>query len=112
VTGLPIVGAPSSRLIFSAKRQIFTCRIRCKRYFRRFGFATELEQQQRDVRSGANEKLFQANSLFDVRYRDIRFSPKASAPPDDAKRKDTKTRRLQKIVPIIASGIGLNDKYR
>lgn len=30
----------------------------------------------------------------------------------EAKQPKTKTRRLQKIVPMIASGIGLNDKYR
>jgi len=60
----------------------------------------------------ANEKLFQVNSLSEVRYGDIRFSPRASAPPDDARRQDTKTRRLQKIVPMITSGIGLHDKYR
>jgi hypothetical protein len=77
-----------------------------------------LDLQQSRNNSGAmyapaaNEKLFQATSLFDVRYRDIRFSPKASAPPDDARRQDTKTRRLHNIVPMIASGIGFNDKYR
>ena len=30
----------------------------------------------------------------------------------DAKRDDTKARRLEKILPMIKSGIGLNDKYR
>ena len=30
----------------------------------------------------------------------------------NAKRADTKERRLEKIMPMIAAGIGLNDKYR
>ena len=30
----------------------------------------------------------------------------------EAKRDNTKTRRLEKILPMIKSGIGLNDKYR
>jgi len=30
----------------------------------------------------------------------------------DAKREDTKIKRLQKIIPMILEGIGLNDKYR
>ncbi len=30
----------------------------------------------------------------------------------DAKREDTKLKRLDKIVPMIIDGIGLNDKYR
>ena len=29
-----------------------------------------------------------------------------------AKREDTKTNRLEKIIPMILNGIGLNDKYR
>ncbi len=30
----------------------------------------------------------------------------------DAKREDTKRRRIEKILPMISKGIGLNDKYR
>ena len=30
----------------------------------------------------------------------------------EAKREETKIKRLAKILPMIASGIGLNDKYR
>lgn len=30
----------------------------------------------------------------------------------EAKRADTKTKRLEKIIPMILDGIGLNDKYR
>ena len=30
----------------------------------------------------------------------------------DAKREETKSKRLEKILPMIADGIGLNDKYR
>jgi len=30
----------------------------------------------------------------------------------EAKREDTKLRRLNKIIPMIISGVGLNDKYR
>jgi uncharacterized protein YdeI (YjbR/CyaY-like superfamily) len=30
----------------------------------------------------------------------------------DAKRDDTKRRRIEKIMPMIAAGIGMNDKYR
>ena len=30
----------------------------------------------------------------------------------DAKRADTKQRRVEKIMPMIASGVGLNDKYK
>jgi len=30
----------------------------------------------------------------------------------DAKRADTKSRRLEKIIPMIRNGTGLNDKYR
>lgn len=30
----------------------------------------------------------------------------------DAKREDTKLKRLEKIIPMINKGIGLNDKYR
>lgn len=30
----------------------------------------------------------------------------------DAKRADTKQRRIEKIIPMIAAGAGLNDKYR
>ena len=30
----------------------------------------------------------------------------------DAKRDETKVRRLEKIMPMIAGGLGLNDKYR
>ena len=35
-----------------------------------------------------------------------------SAYISEAKRADTKTRRLEKIVPMILNNIGLNDKYR
>lgn len=31
---------------------------------------------------------------------------------DTAKRDDTKRKRIEKILPMIAAGIGLNDKYR
>ena len=31
---------------------------------------------------------------------------------DEAKREETKTKRLEKIKPMILEGIGLNDKYR
>lgn len=30
----------------------------------------------------------------------------------DAKRADTKARRIEKIVPMIVAGVGLNDRYR
>ena len=30
----------------------------------------------------------------------------------EAKRAETKTKRLEKILPLIAAGVGLNDKYR
>ena len=30
----------------------------------------------------------------------------------DAKREETKVRRLEKILPMLAAGVGLNDKYR
>ena len=30
----------------------------------------------------------------------------------DAKRKETKIKRLEKIIPMILNNIGLNDKYR
>lgn len=30
----------------------------------------------------------------------------------DAKREDTKRRRIEKILPMLSKGIGLNDKYR
>lgn len=30
----------------------------------------------------------------------------------DAKRAETKTKRLEKIIPMIREGIGMNDKYR
>ena len=30
----------------------------------------------------------------------------------DAKRDDTKARRIEKILPMIAAGVGLNDKYK
>jgi uncharacterized protein YdeI (YjbR/CyaY-like superfamily) len=30
----------------------------------------------------------------------------------DAKRDETKVKRLEKILPMIAAGVGLNDKYR
>ena len=30
----------------------------------------------------------------------------------DAKREETKAKRLEKILPMIATGKGLNDKYR
>ena len=30
----------------------------------------------------------------------------------DAKRDDAKVKRLQKIIPMILAGQGLNDKYR
>ena len=30
----------------------------------------------------------------------------------DAKRDDTKFRRIQKILPMIRNGVGLHDKYR
>lgn len=31
---------------------------------------------------------------------------------EDAKREDTKLRRIKKIIPMIKSGVGLNDKYK
>ena len=30
----------------------------------------------------------------------------------DAKREETKTKRIEKIIPLIVEGVGLNDKYR
>ena len=30
----------------------------------------------------------------------------------DAKRDDTKLRRIEKIMPMISAGVGLHDKYR
>ncbi len=30
----------------------------------------------------------------------------------DAKREDTKLRRINKILPMISKGVGLHDKYR
>ncbi len=60
------------------------------------------------------EELFTENPLLKKRYNE--FSPgkqrEFAEYITDAKREDTRINRINKIIPLIRDGIGLNDKYR
>ena len=54
------------------------------------------------------------NSVLKASFETLTQSQKReySAHINSAKRDETKARRLAKIIPMILSGAGLNDKYR
>ncbi len=59
-------------------------------------------------------EALQRNVIAGKAFEDLRPGRKREYTDyiDSARRNDTKQRRIDKIMPMIAAGIGLNDKYR
>ncbi len=62
----------------------------------------------------ALKKAFQKNKLASDHFKNMRpgLQREYADYITDAKRDDTKLRRIEKILPMISKGVGLNDKYR
>ena len=60
------------------------------------------------------KKAFQKNKSASDNFKNMRpgLQREYANYVADAKREDTKLRRIEKILPMISQGIGLNDKYR
>ena len=60
------------------------------------------------------EKAFQQNKSASVNFKNMRpgLQREYADYIADAKLEDTKLRRIEKILPMISKGVGLNDKYR
>ncbi len=58
--------------------------------------------------------VLMANKSFNKAFLGLRLAVQADYAEyiNSAKRADTKERRLQKIIPMVLEGIGLNDKYK
>jgi uncharacterized protein YdeI (YjbR/CyaY-like superfamily) len=91
-----------------------------KRYLRE---AMELAQQGKEIKPDRDkallippelDKALGANKLAKTRFEKMSKSCQREYAEyiAEAKREETKLRRLEKILPMIASSMGLNDKYR
>ncbi len=60
------------------------------------------------------KKAFQQNKSASDNFKNMRpgLQREYAGYIADAKREDTKLRRIEKILPMISKGVGLNDKYR
>ena len=60
------------------------------------------------------KKAFQKNRSAGSQFKNMRPGLRREYADyiTDAKRDDTKLRRIEKILPMISNGVGLNDKYR
>ena len=60
------------------------------------------------------ENLLKKDQLLNNRFEEFTISKKREFADyiSEAKRAETKQKRLEKIIPMIREGIGLNDKYR
>ncbi|SEB49663.1 Uncharacterized conserved protein YdeI, YjbR/CyaY-like superfamily, DUF1801 family [Tenacibaculum sp. MAR_2009_124] len=60
------------------------------------------------------EKLFIENAEVKIKFEAFTLSKKREFTDyiSEAKRENTKLKRIEKIIPLIVAGIGLHDKYR
>ena len=91
-----------------------------KRYIKQ---AVAISDEGRSVKPDRNKPIvlspelksaFRANKSAAAAYKKLRPGQQREYAEhvSDAKRKDTRLRRIDKILPMIEAGSGLNDKYR
>lgn len=87
------------------------------------GEAIKYQKQGKEIKPDSDKPLIIPPELKEILSADIKLNQCFTALSkfklreyseyiSEAKREETKTKRLEKIIPMIMAGVGLNDKYR